>query len=159
MPESDVLPEGCLGFDFDEVKDVVDQYVCSVCHSALVHLRFPNSALCVILCPEHGNVETCGRVTKSTVSIEMERGYLKYREVVRNLADLWPGLAEDGFEYYEAESIRKHYVCKKCGGMLIMQFVGNASMLIHLKCIKCRSNIEKDGYVRKGKFHAHSIAH
>lgn len=151
MPENDVFPEGCEGFDFSEVSYVVKEYVCFVCHTDLTYLQVPNSSLCIIVCPEHGNVEKCGRVMKSTVSIEMERSALEYREVVRNLADLWPGMVEEGFEYVDAERIRKHYVCKRCGGMLIMQFVGNKSMLVSLKCNVCKSNIEKDGYKKKEK--------
>lgn len=158
MSESDFLPEGCLGFDCDEVPGVIKEYVCFVCHSTLVGIDIPNSSLCMVICPEHGSIELCGRVTKSTVSIEMERGFLKFKEVVRNLDDLWPGLAEEGFEYYEAESIRKHFVCKRCNGRLVMQFISNDSVVVKLICSQCKSNIEKDGYIKRSK-NAHSIAH
>lgn len=149
---TDFLEDGCQGFEKDEAESVLKDYVCSVCHFPLNFFPVPGTSLYAIVCYEHGNVEKCGRVMKSTVSIELERAFLKYKEVVRNLSDLWPGLAEDGFEYYEAESIRRHYVCRRCGGFLVMQFASNENMLIHLKCNKCHSNIEKDGYVRKGEF-------
>lgn len=147
------LEDGMLGFEPIEVEGVIANYVCAVCHSSLLFFHVPNERVVIIACPEHGNVEKVGRVMKSTVSIEAERGLLQFKEVVRNLPDLWGDLIEDGFEYYEAVGIRKHNVCKKCGGHLIMQYKSMQSQLIELNCSKCGSNIEKDGYVRKGEYH------
>lgn len=157
--ESALLELGILGFSPAEAEQVVKEYVCAVCHADLVSIQIENSANSIVVCTEHGNAELVGRVMKSTVSIEMERGYLHYRAAVRNLADLWPELVEEGFEYEDAVKIRKHNVCKKCGGFLVMQFKDNKSLLVQLKCQKCGSDIERDGYVRKGDRHAYSRAH
>lgn len=83
-----------LGFEPIEVEGVIANYVCAVCHSALLHIPLPNQRLEIIICPEHGNVEKVGRVMKSTVSIEMERGDHQYWEVIRNLPDIWGHLIE-----------------------------------------------------------------
>ncbi len=146
--ESFVLEEGTLGFEPYEADVVLKEYVCSVCHADLKAFQVPGDRNFVIVCVEHGNIEKIGRVMRSTVSIEIERGLLTYKEVVRNLSDLWPELVEDGFEYREAVSIRKHNVCKKCGGKLHMQFADNTGKLIVLKCLNGH-NIEKDGYKKR----------
>lgn len=146
------LEEGTLGFEPIEVEGVIANYVCAVCHSSLLFFHVPNERVVIIVCPEHGNIEKVGRVMKSTVSIETERSILEYKEAVRNLKDLWPELQVEGFEYLEAVRIRKHYVCKKCGGFLVMQYKSMKSQLIDLNCSQCGSNIEQDGYVKKGEY-------
>lgn len=143
------LEEGVIGFEPYEVDVILKEYVCSVCHSDLKAFQIPGDRISVIVCIEHGNVEKVGRVMRSTVSIELERGLLTYKQIVRNLSDLWGDLIEEGFEYYEAVGIRKHNVCKKCGGHLVMQYKSMQSQLIELTCSKCGSNIEKDGYKKR----------
>lgn len=151
--ELEFLEDGVQGFEPIEVEGVIANYVCAVCHSSLLYFDVPNDHIKIIVCPEHGNIEKVGRVMKSTVSIEAERGILRFKEVVRNLIDLWGDFVEDGFEYYEAIEIRRHNVCKKCGGTLAMQYVSMQSQMIKLQCHRCRSDIEKDGYIRKGEYH------
>lgn len=157
--EEALIEQGIAGFEINEVDEVLKNYVCSVCYADLVAYSVPHTRIVMISCPEHGNVEKCGRVMKSTVSIELERGKLVYKEVVRNLSDLWPGLSDEGFEYNEAVKMRKHYVCKKCGGTLTTQFKSNDSVLVLLICTKCHGNIEKDGYVKKGEWNANLRTH
>jgi DNA-directed RNA polymerase subunit RPC12/RpoP len=149
--ENYLLEEGTLGFEPHEVLIVLKEYVCSVCHGELKAIQVPHSRVSVIICVEHGNVETCGRVMRSTVSIEIERGLLTYKQVVRNLHDLWPDLDVRGFEYNEAQAIAKHNVCGKCGGKLTMQYVDMKTQLIALKCTRCGGDIEDDkiGYKRR----------
>jgi hypothetical protein len=77
------------GFDISEVKEVVDNYVCAVCWENLLVYQLPYNAVCLVVCPEHGSVEITGRVRNSTVAIVMEKAYSQYRQVIRNLPDLW----------------------------------------------------------------------
>jgi hypothetical protein len=82
------------GFSQMDAQEVVKEYVCGVCQGQLTIILQPNQALALVVCPEHGSVEKVGRVTRSTVMIELERAHRDYRQAVRNLADLWPGLQE-----------------------------------------------------------------
>lgn len=141
-----------IGFDPAEVDGVLANYVCSVCHGSLVSFQVPNERKSIIVCLEHGNVETCGRVMKSSVSIELERGYRQYHEVIRNLPDLWGALAEEGFDYEKAVKIRKEYVCKKCGSFLFLRAIADSEN-VSLDC-PVHGNINKSGYVKKGEYHA-----
>jgi len=77
------------GFTVMEVPEVVENYVCSICHNDLLVFQEQGDINCIIACPEHGSVEICGRVRNSTVSIDMERATRQYWQVIRNLSDLW----------------------------------------------------------------------
>ena len=77
------------GFTIMEVPEVLENYVCSVCHQDLLVYQMPHSAECIIACGEHGSIEICGRVRNSTVGIDMERSTRQYWQVIRNLDDLW----------------------------------------------------------------------
>jgi hypothetical protein len=83
------LPEGVVGFDPSEVDAITREFVCAICYSNLVEIPVSGAYLSLIICPEHGNVELCGRVTRNTVSIDMERAKIEYDAVIRNLPDLW----------------------------------------------------------------------
>lgn len=89
------LEDGVQGFEPIEVEGVIATYVCAACHSSLLYFDIPNDRIKIIVCPEHGNVEKVGRVMKSTVSIELERGTHQYWEVVRNLPDIWGHLIQE----------------------------------------------------------------
>lgn len=144
------------GFEPAEVEDVVNNYVCSVCHGALVALQIPNDRISIIVCLEHGNIETCGRVTKNTVSIELERGYLDYKEVVRNLSDLWGDLIETGYKVKKSTALRIMHecVCRKCGSNLGIEHDSRDGFWI-IKCHKC-GDVEQNGFVKEGEYHANS---
>lgn len=150
--EQGYLEDDFLGFLPIEVNDVVENYVCAVCHGSLVSFQVPNERISIIVCLEHGNVEKCGRVMKSTVSIELERGYRDYQEVIRNLPDLWGSLIEKGFQYEKAKKIRKEYVCKKCGHFLLLEMI-IGSENVNLVC-PVHGNINQAGYIKKGEYHA-----
>jgi hypothetical protein len=77
------------GFTLFEVPDVLDNYVCAVCHNDLQVYQLPGDSICIVACPEHGSVEVCGRVRNSTVNIDYERASRQYWQVIRNLPDLW----------------------------------------------------------------------
>lgn len=153
MSELDFFDNDILGFDPAEVDGVIANYVCSVCHGTLVSFQVPNERRSIIVCLEHGNVEHCGRVTKSTVSIEIERGYRQYHEVIRNLPDLWGELLAEGFDYDKAGRIRKEYVCKVCGFPLYLQMIEGDMQHVSLVCVR-HGNINECGYVRKGEYYA-----
>lgn len=153
MDDQSYLDDDIIGFEPLEAQMVMSQYVCAVCHSILLSFQWPNSDRVVIVCPTHGNVEHCGRVTKATVQIEEERAYRHYHEVIRNLPDLWGALINEGFDYERAKAIRKDYVCKKCSGPLYQELIIGDSEHVNLVCPQ-HGNINKVGYVRKGHDYA-----
>jgi len=77
------------GFTVFEVPEVLENYVCAVCHNDLLVFQLPGDFHCIIACPEHGSIEVCGRVRNSTVGIDYERASRQYWQVIRNLKDLW----------------------------------------------------------------------
>lgn len=147
------LDDDIIGFEPLEADMVMSQYVCAVCHSILLAFEWPGSNRKVVVCPQHGNVEHCGRVTKATVKIEEERAYRLYHEVIRNLPDLWGALLNEGFDYNRAAKIRKDYVCKTCSGPLYLELIVGDREHVNLVCSK-HGNINKVGYTRKGETYA-----
>lgn len=81
-------------FSQAEAPRVLREFVCAVCHSDLAIVYVKADWRVMVICPEHGNVCKCGRVTRSTVNIESEKAYRKYQSVIRNLPDLWGELIE-----------------------------------------------------------------
>src|SRR3989304_4831980 len=76
-------------FDQTEAPRVLREYVCGVCHGELSILYAKAHWRVLVVCLEHGNVSKCGRVMRSTVSMEMEGALSKFSVVIRNLPDLW----------------------------------------------------------------------
>ena len=83
------LPDYVIGFEPWEVKSVIENYVCPVCHGALVAFDIPYERIYIIVCPEHGNVELIGRIRRESVDIQMESEHRDFGTVIRNLDDLW----------------------------------------------------------------------
>lgn len=81
-------------FDQTEAPQVLREYVCGTCHGELKILFAKAHWRVIVICPDHGNVVKCGRVMRSSVSIEMERASLKFSSAIRNLPDLWGELIE-----------------------------------------------------------------
>ena len=77
------------GFSPVEAEEVVEGYVCAVCHNFLDVYKIEGDFEVIVVCTEHGSVEVCGRVRHSTVSIDIERSTRQYWQVIRNLPDLW----------------------------------------------------------------------
>lgn len=136
-----------------EVQHVIENYVCAVCHAELTEIQVPNQQRRLIVCLEHGNICEVGRVTRATVSIEMEKAYKSYHEVIRNLPDLWGHLAEQGFHYKQSHLITKNYVCAICGGTLYMyKRPDNPKMeIVDIKCQR-HGNINTCGYTKNEEF-------
>jgi hypothetical protein len=76
-------------FDQTEAPRVMREYVCGVCYGELAMVFAKAHWRVLVVCLEHGNVTSCGRVTRSTVNIEMERSLSKFNTVIRTLSDLW----------------------------------------------------------------------
>ena len=142
------ISDGIQGFTGWEAEHVVTGYVCALCWSTLLALKIRGDYMYIVVCPEHGNIELCGRITKNTVGIELERGYRLYHEVIRNLPDLWGHLAQEGFEWDRANKIRKNYVCSKCGGPIYATLIEGQRDFVSLNCPK-HGNINNSGYTKK----------
>lgn len=141
-------------FSQDEAPQIVEQYVCGVCHGPLYEVFVPNDRRVLVVCMEHGNVCFCGRVTNATVSIQLENGYKAYHEVIRNLSDLWGHLAETGFDYNKATMITRDNVCAVCGAILIMQMRADdpKGNRVNIVCSARHGNINLTGYIKRDKF-------
>ena len=83
------LPDYVIGFEPWEVDEVVNDYVCPVCYGQLTAFDVPNDRIYIIACPEHGNVETIGRIRREYVSNEMARQRSQFNNVIRNLPEFW----------------------------------------------------------------------
>ena len=77
------------GFTDAEAETVIRDYVCPVCFGNLTPYHIPGTWTNVIVCNEHGNVEQIGRVSKRAVEIQEEEAHYAFKDVVRNLSDLW----------------------------------------------------------------------
>lgn len=111
-------------FSQSEMDQVVNDFVCAVCHADLQIVYLPNLPRVMIACPEHGNICDVGRVTRNTVSIEMERGHIVYQDVIRNLPDLWGSLIEKEMDQKIALKMIHTHVCAICGSKPIL-WTGN----------------------------------
>ena len=90
MPDiMDALPDYVVGFEPYEINEVITNYVCPVCHGQLVTFNIPNDRIYIIVCPEHGNVESIGRVRRESVSREMENSLRNFDVVINNLPEFW----------------------------------------------------------------------
>ena len=88
------LPDYVLGFEPWEINDVINNYVCPVCHGQLTAFDIPQSQIYIIVCLEHGNVEQIGRIRRESVSIDMERAYREFHLVINNLPEFWGELKQ-----------------------------------------------------------------
>ena len=89
LDEIDVIVSEDESFDQTEAPQVVREYVCGVCRGELTIVFAKAHWRVLVICPEHGNVAKCGRVTRTTVSIEAERSLRKFNSVIRALPELW----------------------------------------------------------------------
>lgn len=76
-------------FDQTEAPQVLREFVCGACYGDLTIVFAKAHWRVFVVCPDHGNVTKCGRVTRATVSIEKERSLSKFNSVIRTLSDLW----------------------------------------------------------------------
>lgn len=76
-------------FEILEAEGIARGFVCPVCNGELSIHPVPGDRLVILACAEHGSVTRIGRITRATVSIEMERSRKRYRDVIRNLPEFW----------------------------------------------------------------------
>jgi hypothetical protein len=76
-------------FSQTDAPQVVRDFVCGVCNGELTTVFAKAHWRVLVVCQEHGNITKCGRVTRTTVNIEMERSLSKFNSVIRTLSDLW----------------------------------------------------------------------
>ena len=91
------------GFPLFEADRIVQIYACSQCEGDLVKVPSewdPDTWL--IECPDCGNIELIGRISKTTVAIRRERGVAEYYNYLRKHPDLWGDLLEK----YRTEKIK-----------------------------------------------------
>lgn len=141
-------------FTQSESRGIVESFVCAVCHGDLHEIFVPNSPRVLIVCFEHGNICDCGRVTKTTVSIEIENSIKRFYGAVLALADLWPELIENGFSREHAERFAKSHVCAICGSFLVMQYkdIRDKTRGYDLVCSRRHGPIQECGYVKIENF-------
>lgn len=89
LDELDIAVSEDESFDQTEAPQVVREFVCGVCHGELTIIFAKSHWRVLVVCPEHGNICKCGRVTRNTVSIETEKSLSKFNSVIRALPDLW----------------------------------------------------------------------
>ena len=140
-------------FSQAEIDFVTNNFVCAVCHADLNVIYIPGNRRVLIVCVEHGNVCDCGRVTRATVSMEIENGFRRYHEVIRHLSDLWGHLADRGIDRNKASMITKHYVCAVCGGNLLMYSRKDDPKMnsVDIRCER-HGSINDCGQIEKEKF-------
>ena len=89
------------GFSLHDAEIVKAIYACSQCEGGLAVVpSFLDDDVFFVICPEHGNVETIGRISKTTVAIRNERGVYEFLPALRALPDLWGDLLDEYMKTY-----------------------------------------------------------
>lgn len=135
-------------FTCADAEAVVQEYVCAVCTHDLETVQVPGTNSCIVVCPLHGDVTAVGRVTRATVSINMERESMQFHSAVANLADLFPELQESGMSRETALKLQHADVCAVCGGLLQ---VSATSTTFESYQVQCRRH-KGAGHIAKTKF-------
>lgn len=79
-----------LGFTLEDAEIVKSIFACSQCEGSLqIVPNFADNERWFVICPDCGNIESIGRISKTTVAIRNEQGIFDYPRVIRNLPDLW----------------------------------------------------------------------
>lgn len=142
-------------FDLEEAGQVVEKWLCPVCHGELRVVYVPNlNDRVLVVCAEHGSVCVIGRVTRATVAIQQDNAFRNYHRVIRNLPDLWGHLADQGFERVQAGKITQYYVCAVGGCSLVMASRSDHPRMdvVDIVCIARHGNINDTGYIRRDQF-------
>lgn len=77
------------GFTDFDARAVIAEYVCSVCEGDLSIEYIEGRPERLVVCPEHGNVESIGRITKNTVNIRNANAAIQFQRVIYNLPEFW----------------------------------------------------------------------
>lgn len=139
-------------FTQDEAEHVCNEFVCPVCHGDLSVLYIASSPRVVVICPDHGSVCSIGRVTRNTVSIELEKSFAVYQSVIHNLSDLWGYLDREGMPRARALSMTRTHVCAVCGHDLVAYMIDRDTAEVQCPT-HTRQRYEKTPeFVRREKF-------
>lgn len=131
-----------------EAPDVIQEYVCAVCHHDLEAVYLNGESRVFIVCPIHGSVCQVGRITRNTVSIEDERAHLQFSHAVLMLPDLWPEVLQAGMNRETAMKIQYTDVCA-VGGETLMVYPTDTNFSAYE--VKCRHH-PGGGTIRKDKY-------
>jgi len=140
-----------LTFPQSDTRIILEDYVCAVCHAELAIQEIENDERVFIICPEHGNVCICGRVMRSSASMQHELSFREYYSIVAAMPDLYGEIWKQGIPLEQARRISSDSVCALCGDSLIMQAIFNSqtkrieSDLVNLICRGGHGNIGLNG--------------
>lgn len=90
FPTSDVDIDGVEGFRMMEAERIKLVYVCAQCEGELV--SFPSwwdGDRWLVECPDDGNIEKVGRISKTTVAIRRENAIMLYPTMIKRHRHLW----------------------------------------------------------------------
>lgn len=79
------------GFTLTDAETVCSIYVCALCEGdlSIVPADWGTDNVYFVVCPDHGNIEQIGRITKTTVAIRNERSVFEFPRVIRTLPEFW----------------------------------------------------------------------
>lgn len=83
------------GFTLEQAEIVTRVYACAQCEGDLLiapsdfEIAFESNERYYVVCPDCGNVEQIGRISKTTVAIRNERGVFDFPKVIRTLPEYW----------------------------------------------------------------------
>ena len=91
------------GFTLVEAETIVAVFVCAQCEGGLqivgndyqlmheynIEPAQDDDEYYFVICPDCGNVEQVGRISKTTVAIRNERGLFDFPKFIRALPELW----------------------------------------------------------------------
>lgn len=132
-------------FSYIEGKDIADEYVCGTCEGMLQ--VFHQNGHVDVICPEHGSVEICGRVRKTTIAIAFQRAHLNFRPVIENLVDLLPGLVHPWIRRKEEIEWEVEYF-KRRPDMAIKNLTQVPHAFLKLGQIRKGERVEEDGKIK-----------
>ena len=100
MSDETFEPEG---FTLEQAETIVSVFACAQCEGELriigndydlckefkIELSHDEGERCYVICPDCGNVEQVGRISKTTVAIRNEQGRFEFPKYIHSLPDLW----------------------------------------------------------------------
>lgn len=94
IPEVNYEKRPLEGFSLADAELVCSVYVCAQCEGQLKFVAWDwgVSNLYFVECPDCGNVEEVGRISKTTVAIRNERGVFDFPKAIRALPEFWGSL-------------------------------------------------------------------
>lgn len=119
MDEPEEKPRTLYGFTLEEAETIQGIYVCSQCEGYLTIVPefFKSTAddaeegegeeRYFLVCPDDGNIELIGRISRTTVAIRNEWGLFQYPHAIRALPELWGHLIPPPREKRSVDEMKK----------------------------------------------------